>query len=66
MRLWLSLIACNLGNLWRRLVLARKIENWSLTNLQQRLVKMGGRLFKRARYYWLMLAESHHLGFVIC
>jgi hypothetical protein len=58
-RLWLSLIAYNLGNLWRRLVLPRKIENWSLTSLQQRLVKTGGRLVKYARYYWLMLAESH-------
>jgi hypothetical protein len=58
-RLWLSLIAYNLGNLWRRLVLPRKIENWSLTSLQQRPVKTGGRLVKRARYYWLMLAESH-------
>jgi DDE family transposase len=57
-RLWLSLIAYNLGNLWR-LVLPKKIENWSLTSLQQRLVKTGGRLIKHARYYWLMLAESH-------
>ena len=40
-RLWLSLIAYNLGNLWRRLVLPKKIENWSLTSLQQRLVKTG-------------------------
>ena len=36
-----------------------KIENWSLTSLQQRLVKTGGRLVKHARYYWLVLAESH-------
>ena len=58
-RLWLSLIAYNLGNLWRRLVLPKKVENWSLTSLQQRLVKTGGRLVKHARYYWLLLAESH-------
>ena len=58
-RLWLSVMAYNLGNLWRRLVLPRKIEKWSLTSLQQRLVKTGGRLVKHARYYWLMLAESH-------
>ncbi len=58
-RLWLSLIAYNLGNLWRRLALPKKIENWSLTSLQQRLVKTGGRLVKHARYYWLTLAESH-------
>ena len=43
----------------RRLVLPNRIGNWSLTNLQQRLVKTGGRLLKHARYYWLLLAESH-------
>jgi len=58
-RLALSLLAYNLGNLWRRLALPRRIENWSLTSLQQRLVKTGGRLVKHARYYWLLLAESH-------
>lgn len=58
-RLWLSGIACNPGNLWRRLALPRKIGNWSLTSLQQRLVKTGGRLIKHARYYWLLLAENH-------
>jgi hypothetical protein len=58
-RLWLSVIAYNLGNLWRRLVLPRRIEKWSLTSLQQRLVKTGGRLIKHARYFWLLLAESH-------
>ena len=59
MRLWLSVIAYNLGNLWRRLVLPQRISNWSLASLQQRLVKTGGRLVKHARYYWLLLAESH-------
>ena len=38
---------------------AQGIGNWSLTSLQQRLVKIGGRLIKHARYYWLLLAESH-------
>ena len=59
MRLWLSLIAYNLGNLWRRLGLPQRIKTWSLTSLQQRLVKTGGRLVKHARYYWLLLAEGH-------
>ena len=58
-RLWLSLIAYNLGNLWRRLVLPKRIDNWTLTSLQQRLVKTLGRLVKHARYYWLLLAEGH-------
>jgi hypothetical protein len=57
-RLWLSVIAYNLGNLWRRLVLPKRIENWSLTSLQRRLAKTRGNLVKHARYYWLMLAES--------
>jgi hypothetical protein len=43
-RLWLSVIAYNLGNLWRRLALPAAVANWSLTSLQQRLVKTGGRL----------------------
>jgi len=37
----------------------RPIEKYSLTSLQQRLVKTGGRLMKYARYYWLLLAEGH-------
>jgi hypothetical protein len=39
--------------------LPHRISHWSLTSLQQRLVKTGGRLVKHARYYWLLLAESH-------
>ena len=50
-RLQLSVLAYNLGNLWRRLVLPKKINHWSLTSLQQRLVKTGGRLVKHAPYY---------------
>jgi len=34
------------------------VKPW-MTSLQQRLVKTGGRLVKHARYYWLMLTESH-------
>ena len=59
MRLQLSVLAYNLGNLWRRLVLPPRVKRWSLTSLQQRLVKTGGRLVKHARYYWLLLAEEH-------
>ena len=60
MRLQLSALAYNLRNLWwRRLGLPKKIDNWSLTSLQQRLVKTGRRLIKHARYYWFLLADSH-------
>ena len=61
-RLQLSVLAYNLGNLWRRLVLPPRVTRWSLTRLQQRLVKTGGRLVKHARCYWLLLAEEHLTG----
>ena len=54
-----GVLAYNIANLWRRLVLPKRIDSWSLTSLQQRLVKTGGRLVRHARYYWLFLAESH-------
>jgi hypothetical protein len=47
-RLQLSLPAYALGNLWRRLLLPKRIDAWSLTSLQQRLFKTGGRLVKHA------------------
>jgi len=39
--------------------LLARADSWSLTSLQQRLVKTGWRLIRHARYYWLLLAESH-------
>jgi Transposase DDE domain group 1 len=56
-RLWLSLIACNLGNLWRTALLTQ-FATWSLTSLQQRLVETGGRFMQHPRYHWLLLAEG--------
>jgi hypothetical protein len=35
------------------------IQNWSLTSLQQRLFKTGGRLIRHARYFTLQFAESY-------
>ena len=58
-RLLLGVIAYNLGNLLRRLVLPVAIQSWSLTSLQQRLFKTGGRLIRHAQYFILKLAESH-------
>jgi hypothetical protein len=43
---------------WRWLALPTRIATWSLTSLQQRVVKSGGRLIKHARYYWLLLTEG--------
>jgi hypothetical protein len=36
-----------------------RIATRSVTRLQQRSVKTCGRLIQYARYYWLLLAESH-------
>jgi Transposase DDE domain group 1 len=47
-RLLLGVIAYNLGNLLRRLLLPAAIQTWSLTSLQQRLFKTGGRLIRHA------------------
>jgi hypothetical protein len=52
-------LAYNLGNLWRKLVLPEGVRRWSLTSLQQGLVKTDGRLVEHTRYHWLLLAESH-------
>jgi hypothetical protein len=49
----------NLGNLCRRLRLPALIEKWSLTSLQQRLVKTVGRLIPHARYYRSQLDDGH-------
>jgi hypothetical protein len=58
-RLPLRVLAYHISHLWRRLVLPRRIERWSLTSLQQRLGKTGGRLVQHARYSWLLRAERH-------
>jgi hypothetical protein len=57
--MWSSTMWATFRNLWRRLVLPKQIEKGSLTNLQQRLMKSGGRLAKHARRYWMLLAKSH-------
>ena len=48
-RLWLFILAYNLGNFFRRLALPEAIKSWSLTSIQTRLIKIGGRLVRHAR-----------------
>ena len=43
----------------RRLTLPLAIQSWSLTSLQQRLFKTGGRLIRHARYFVLRLTERY-------
>ena len=56
-RLWLFVLAYNLGNLMRRLALPEAIKHWTLTSLQTRLIKTGGRLVHHARRVVFQLAE---------
>jgi hypothetical protein len=56
-RLWLFVLAYNLGNLMRRLALPEAIKHWTLTSLQTRLIKTGGRLVRHARRLVFQLAE---------
>jgi hypothetical protein len=56
-RLWLFVLAYNLGNFLRRLALPEAMKHWSLTSLQTRLIKTGGRLVRHARRLVFQLAE---------
>ena len=56
-RLWLFILAYNLGNFVRRLALPEGIKHWSLTSVQPRLIKIGGRLVRHARRLVFQLAE---------
>ncbi len=56
-RLSLFILAYNLGNFFRRLALPEAIKRWSLTSVQTRLIKTGGRLVRHARRLVFQLAE---------
>ena len=56
-RLWLFILTYNLGNFFRRLALPEAIKSWSLTSIQTRLIKIGGRLVRHARRLVFQLAE---------
>ena len=56
-RLWLFILAYNLGNFLRRLALPAPVRDWSLRSVQVKLIKMGGRLVRHARRLVFQLAE---------
>ena len=57
-RLWLFVLAYNLGNFMRRLTLPESVKHWSLRSVQTKLIKMGGRLVRHARRLVFQLAEA--------
>jgi hypothetical protein len=56
-RLWLFVLAYNLGNFLRRLVLPRKIKHWSLRSLLVKLIKIGAKVVIHSRYVTFQMAE---------
>jgi len=56
-RLWLFVLAYNLGNFLRRLVLPRKIKHWSLRSLLVKLIKIGAKVVRHSRYVTFQMAE---------
>ena len=56
-RLWLFVLAYNLGNFMRRLTLPESVKHWSLRSVQTKLIKMGGGLVRHARRLVFQLAE---------
>jgi hypothetical protein len=56
-RLQLFILAYNLGNFLRRLGLPKAVKDWSLSSLQLKLIKIGGRMVCHARRIIFQLAE---------
>ena len=56
-RLQLHALAYNLANFLRSLALPQEVEQWSLTTLREKLVKIGARIVRHGRYVVFQLAE---------
>ncbi len=56
-RLQLHVPAYNLGNFLRRLALPASVKHWSLTTLREKLIKIGAKMVRHARYITFQLAE---------
>ncbi len=56
-RLQLHALAYNLANFLRTLALPKEVEQWSLTTLREKLVKIGAKVVRHGRYVTFQLAE---------
>ena len=57
-RLQLFALAYNLGNFLRRSALPRSISHWSLCTLQTKLIEIGTKVVRHARYTCFQMAEA--------
>jgi Transposase DDE domain group 1 len=56
-RLQLFALAYNLANFLRQLVLPKPIQDWTLTTLREKLIKIGAKVVAHAKYLTFQLAE---------
>jgi hypothetical protein len=56
-RLQLHVLAYNMANFFRTLVLPDEVERWSLTTLREKVVKIGAKVVAHARYTVFQMAE---------
>ena len=50
-------LAYNLGNFMRTLALPDAVEQWSLTSLREKLIKIGAKIVRHGRYVTFQMAE---------
>ncbi len=50
-------LAYNLGSFLRRLALPKPVSKWSLTTLRVKLIKIGAKVTRHAKYVTFQLAE---------
>jgi hypothetical protein len=50
-------LAYNLANSFRQLALPRSIRSWNLTTVREKLVKIGAKVVRYAKYVIFQLAE---------
>ena len=56
-RLQLHALAYNLGNFMRTLALPDAVDQWSLTSLREKLIKIGAKIMRHGRYVTFQMAE---------
>ena len=59
-RLQLHALAYNLGNFMRTLALPDSVEQWSLTTLREKLIKIGAKIVRHGRYGHLPDGRGRH------
>ena len=50
-------LAYNLGNFLRTLALPDAVQQWSMTTLRDRLIKIGAKIVRHGRYVTFQIAE---------